>query len=362
MLCLLLAFSCSAAETADTLPKLLVRQLTAGYGVRGYANITATGVADWLNYVLPFTVTDIQIRAIGEKQGTVSQAIDDDDDWQVRFYAKNSEDAEVGTTWLYGNPDGICFQSELLPGTVLSIPVEGVHLLYQIMRGDFKELFFAFDPMNLLAPGSNGNTSAYTGIANLLGISEESWSEQWLPVLEKYFLHLDLWLMGYGNPDFVTGKSGGLSMTGTYTIPVSDLKKEAKYLIGQMIFDNDLQALLVPHVTMEQRITYLNPSMVYFYEACIDAIPLEGDIVLSREMSAMGDIVSTSVSLPLPALPDELIVPLGEAAGALFGLSYDDLFSGMNRITISQQESERHLILSGEARTIEIAYRSSGSI
>jgi len=354
LLCLMMAASTAFAETADTLQKLLVRQLTAGYGLRGYASITASGVADWLNYLLPFTVPDIQIRAIGEKQGTVSGTVNDDDDWQVRFFAKNGEGEEVGTTWLYGNPEGIYFQSELLPGKVLNIPVTNVHLLYQLMRGDLQNLFFSFDPMDLLAPGVNGNVSAYQGIANVLGVTADEWEDSWLPVLEKYFLHLDLWLMGYGDPDFITGETGGLTMTGTYTIPAADLKKEAKYLIGQMIYDNELQELLIPHVTMEQRITYLNPSMVYFYEACIDALPLEGDVVLSREMSAMGDIVSTSVSLPLPPLPEKIIAPIGEAVQALLELPYADLLSGMNRIVLSQKGGEKQLILSGTQRTVEL--------
>lgn len=355
LLCLMLALSSSAAETADTLQKLMVRQLTAGYGVRGYATLTANGVAEWLTYLLPLTATDIQIRGIGEKQGTVSQSIEDDDDWQVRFYAKNAEGDEVGTTWLYGNPDGVYIQSELLPETVLSIPVEGVHLLYQLMRGDYQQLFFAFDPMNLRAPGENGNASAYEGIANVMGIAEDEWNEKWMPVLEKYFLHLDLWLMAYGDPEFITSESGSLSMTGTYTIPAADFKKQAKYLIGQMIYDNQLQELLIPYVTMEQRITYLNPSMVYFYEACIDALPLEGDIVLSREMSAMGENVSTTIALPLPPLPEKLTAPVGDVVQNLLGVSYGNILSGMNRIAVTQQGSERIVILSGEQRSIEIA-------
>ena len=149
MLCFVLALPSAVAETADTLQKLLVRQLTAGYGLRGKLNITASGVADWLNYLLPFTATDIQIRAIGEKQGGASETISDDDDWQLRLYAKNSAGEEVGTTWLYGNPEGLYFQSELLPDTVLSYPIENIHLLYQLFRGEFNDLFFAFDPMHL---------------------------------------------------------------------------------------------------------------------------------------------------------------------------------------------------------------------
>lgn len=354
MLCLMLMIPAAIAETADTLPKLMMRQLTAGYGLRGYASITASGVAEWLNYLLPFTASDIQIRAIGEKQGDASAFVDDDDDWQIHFYAENSAEEEVASTWLFGDPNGVYLQSELLPDTTLSIPVEQVHLLYQLMRGEFDELFFAFDPMDLLAPAGNGNPSTYQAIADLLGIPADEWEAKWLPVLNKYLLQVDLWLAGYGDSSFMTSETGGLTMSGTYTIPAEHLKREAKYLIGQMLYDVELQNLLLPYVTMEQRVTYLNPNLVYYYEACIDALPLDGDIVLAREMSARGDIVSTTVSLPVPALPEKLSAPVNQAAAHLFGLSEQNILSGMNRVMLTQGDNEISLVISGTQRSIEL--------
>lgn len=354
VLCLMLFIPAAFAETADTLPKRFNRQLTGGNGVRGYMSITTSGVAEWLNMLLPFTATQIQIRGIGEKQGEMSESVMDDDDWQVRFYVKNDNDQEIGTTWLYGDPQGVYFRSELLPDTLLSVPVEQVNLLYQLLRGDYEKLFFAFDPMEMKVPGAQGNASAYEAVANLLGIPAEDWKESWLPVLEKYFLQLDLWLAGYGDPGFVTGETGALTMTATYEIPADELKAEAKYIIGQMLYDTELQNLLLPYVTLEQRMTYLNPGMVYFYEACIDALPLNGDIILSREMSALGEIVSAKVSLPVPALPEKIAAPVGKAAAALFGLPYEDLLDGVDRIEFTQNESVKGITLTGAKRSVLI--------
>jgi len=350
----MLLFSFAAAETADTLQKKFVRQLTAGYGVRGYASIRAFGAAEWLNMLLPFTATDVQIRAIGEMQRDMSENVMDDDDWQIRLFAENSDGQEVGTTWIFGDPAGMYFQSELLPGETLAVPVEQIHLLYQLFKGEYAEIFFAFDPYEMKAPGANGNVSAYGAVAELLGIEAEAWESEWFPVLEKYLLHLDLWLSSYGDPSFVTGESGSLTMEATYTIPAADLKAEAKYIIGQMLFDNDFQNLMLPYVTMEQRVTYLNPGMVYFYEACIDALPLEGDVVLSREMSSQGDIVSTKVVLPIPPLPETLTAPIDETVAKMLELPYDDLLSGMNLLTIIQAGGEKSLVLSGEKRMVEV--------
>ena len=355
VLCLMLCVPFALAETADTLPKRFARQLSGGNGVRGYVSITASGLADWLSALLPFTATDIQIRAIGEKQGEMSDEILDDDDWQVRFYAENSAKEEVGTTWLYGDPKGVYFQSELLPEAVLTVPVENIHLLYEIFRGEWSKLFFAFDPMDMKAPGVNGNASAYAAVAEMLGIPAQEWEEKWLPVLENYFLQLDLWLASYGDSTVVTGEeTGSLKMTATYTIPADALKAEAKYLIGQMLYDYELQNLLLPYVTMEQRVTYLNSSMVYFYEACIDALDLQGDINLSREMSALGEVVSTTVSLPVPALPETLTAPVEDAAAAILGLEEYPLLEGVNRVVMMQSGAEKSLTLSGEKRNISI--------
>ena len=354
MLCLMLAIPAALAETADTLPKRFARQLSGGNGARGYISVKASGVAEWLDLLMPFTATDIQVRAIGEKQGDLSESITDDDDWQVRFYTKDAAGKEVGTTWLFGDPNGMYLKSELLPDTLLSVPVEQVNLLYQIFKGEFNELFFAFDPMELTAPSANGNTPAYQAIANVLGIDEEAWTAEWLPVLEKYFQHLELWLVGYGESSILSEDAGKLTMSASYKIPADDFKTEAKYIIGQMMYDNELQELLIPHVTMEQRITYLNPQMVYFYHACIDAMQLDGDIEMSREMSALGEVVSTTISLPVPALPEKLTAPMNASMQKLLALPYGDLLDGAARLTLHQNGDAREMTVQGEKRTFTV--------
>ncbi len=354
VLCLMLAIPCALAETADTLPKLFVRQLTGGNGAYGYVRINASGVAEWLDTLLPFTAADIWLDAIGQMQGDMTDPVDDDDEWQVRFYVKDESKKETGDTWVYGDPKALYIQSELLPGTLLTVPVEKINLLYQLFKGEFSNLFFAFDPMDMKLPGENGNASAYQAVANVLGVPAEDWEEKWFPVLEKYFQHLDMWLAGYGDTGFAANESGANILSASYSIPVQDFKDEAKYLIGQMVYDNALQSLLLPHVTFEQQVTFLNPQMVYFYEACIDALELEGNILLSRDMSAMGEVVGTTVEVPLPKLPESLIAPMNEAAQKLLGLPYGDLLTGMNRLNITRNGKESRLVLNGSERSIDV--------
>lgn len=366
ILCLALALvlACSAAmaetaETANTLPKLFLRQLTGGNGLRGKVSLTASGVADWLNVLLPFTAADIQIHALGEKQGDLYAGTIADDDWQIKLYAENSDGQEVGTTWLYGDSQALYLSSELLPDTLLTLPVAQVNLLYQIFRGEYAELFFAFDPLSLTQPGANGNASAYEAIAGVLGVSEAVWTEKWQPVLEKYLLQLDQWLTGYGSPAFLTGDAGDVTVSATYTIPAEDMKAEAKTLVGQMLCDSDLQALLTAQVSPEVAAAYLDPSLLYFYEACIDALSLEGDIVLSRTLSASGETVHAMVGLPLPSLPASLTEPIGQLAASALDLPYTDLLDGMKRISFTQDGEEMTIALTGEKRSLTLTVAES---
>ena len=362
LLCLMLVAPAVTAETADTLQKLLVRQLTAGYGLRGNVKVTASGVAEWLEYVLPFTATEIQIRAIGQKQGGASAYVQDDDEWQARFYVKDNNGNETANSWLYGDPEGIYFQSELLPDTILSYPVKDVHLLYQLIRGDMQDLLFAFDPLKLTETGANGVPSSYHAIAEIIGVSQEDWAQNWLPVLEKYFVYLDLWLTGYGDPAYMTGTSAGSGTLSTsYIIPADELKEQAKHLIGQMLYDSALQELVSPLLTLDERVMYFNPSLVYVYEACIDALQLEGDIILSRELSARGETVGAMISLPLPELPEKVTAPVGALASAIFGLPYNDIMTGMKRIEIKQELDQRSLVITGDrcAITFEAVQNSN---
>lgn len=356
-LALLLTFSAAMAETADTantLPKKFLRQLTGGNGLRGKISLTASGVADWLNVLLPFTAADIQIHAIGEKQGDLYAETLTDDTWQIKLYAQNSAEQEVGTTWIYGDKSALYLSSALLPDTLLTLPVEQVNLLYQLFRGEYADLFFAFDPLGMTQPGANGNASAYEAIAKLMGVSEQVWTESWLPVLEKYFARLDQWLTAYGTPTFVTDEEGGVTVSVTYTIPADALKTEAKSIVGQMLFDSELQALLTAQVSPEVKDTYLNPSMAYYYEACIDALDMQGEVILTRALSAQGETVHAMVALPLPALPQTLTQPIGQLAADAFGLPYTDLLDGMTRISFTQDGGEMTIALTGTKRSLSL--------
>ena len=99
LLCLLLCCSIVQADESTTLPREFNAQfITGGNGLRGKISITASGTAEWLEFLQPFTAGDIQLRAIGMPQGKLSNMVSDDARWQVKLYTKNSTGGETGVT------------------------------------------------------------------------------------------------------------------------------------------------------------------------------------------------------------------------------------------------------------------------
>lgn len=355
-LCLLLCLTlfASAALAAEVSPTKKFRNqfITGGNGIKGTVSLTASGMADWLEYLLPFTASEMQVRIIGEAHGKYTETNPDDDDWQVQLYAEDAQGTPHANTYVYGDPNAIYISSELLPDAVLMLPAEDAHIPYGIVDGELASLFLALDPLGLLTAEQDGNTPVYSALANLSQINEEEWADQWVPVLEKYYTDMDMWLAAYGAAPVIGGSTGTMTMKSSYTIPGDDVKAKAKEIIGMMVYDYDLQALLDEHFSLAQKTMYLNPALVYFYEACIDALPLNGNIVLEREMTAMGETIGMSFSLPLPQMPDELTRPAGEFLANCFSLPYTDVLADIDRISFSQSGGDISISVSSPQRTI----------
>ena len=354
LLCLLLAAPAALAETYTPTELFRTQFITGGNGLRGTASITVAGVADWLELLMPFAGTKLQVRIIGERQGAMTAFVNDDDDWQVKLWAKDAAGNQRALTTLFGSPEGILLQTDLLPDTLLNLPVKGVNLPYQLAKGELANLLMGLDPMGLNAADNGGNTEAWSAMAELGGIGEDVWASDWAPVLAKYDTLMDMWLSAYATPTVVSGGTGSMALRTTYDIPVEDLREQAKYIIGLMVVDGELQTLMAPLMTPEQRSLYFNPAMLWFYEHCLDIVPLSGNILLEREMTIRGETSAMTISLPLPPLPAELTAPLGELAAALFGLPYADAFDGLDRISLREADGTLSISLSGAARTITL--------
>ena len=353
LMCLLMLVSGAAAEAGNSPTSVFRKQfIIGGFGFGGTVYVSASGVAPWLDVILPFTGAKLQLRAIGESQGELIGQVGGNDRWQAKMYTKDAQGEVQGLTYLYGDAQAMYLMSDLLPDVLLMAPVQDVHIPYQLVDQEYLNLLAAFDPMGLMVPRVDGNVQAYSALTELAQIPDEVWAKDWAPVLEKYYTEIDMWLAAYGAAPEVSGATGNLTMKNVYRIPAEDLKAEAKYLIGLMMYDYELQALLVPHFTDEQRALYLNPSLVYFYEYCIDMLPLTGSIYLEREVTAMGETIGTSISMPLPKLPEELTAPVNEKLAEVFALPYNDILSDVQSFSYQKAGGDVSISIASPSRTI----------
>ncbi|MBQ2954810.1 MAG: hypothetical protein IJE07_14865 [Clostridia bacterium] len=352
LLCLMLAAPAALAE--DYSPTRLFRQqfITGGNGLRGTVSVTASGVAEWLDLLLPFTAAKVQVRIIGEQQAGKSDLVPDDDDWQMKLWVKDAQGNQQGLTYVYGTPEGIFLSSELLPGEFLTLPVKNVNLPYQVSDGETLALLNAFNPLQLPDAAQSGNVTAWSALGELFAIDSADWAAEWTPVLTKYETLVDMWLADYATPTVVTGNGGRTTLRASYEIPAEALKAEAKYLLGLMMNDVELLTLAMPYLTDEQCSLYLNPAMLWFYEYCIDVAPLQGSILLERETTMLGETTAMNISLPLLSLPQELTAPLSAMLQQAFTLPYDDALAGVDRISIRQAGEELSISLSSPQYTV----------
>ena len=274
-LCLLLCltFACAAALAADdyTLPEKMSMQVKSGSGVKGAVSVAVAGGSEWLNVLLPFTGANLQIRYI-EANGQ----------FQGQLYALDDQEQQRALTQVYGDDTHLYLRSDLLPDKVFTLPFGGA-LMEQIFGSDGK------------------NPTFYTVVQELMSLSDEEWEKNWNPALAPYEAALEQWLMDYAaDPSISQTGDGASNMTLSYIIPGEALKLGMKDLISQVLRDEALTGLLKPILTKEQAAVYLNPSLEYYYDYIIDELPLDGELRMVRTLSTKGDLISSSLTLPLP--------------------------------------------------------------
>jgi len=288
-LCLMLAMMCLvttalAVELEYTLPEKFSQQVKFGSGVKGTATMSVSGGAQWLELLLPFTGTEMQIRAIQTKEGSHLSASQRAEgfEFQYQIYAEDAEGRQQALTQVYGDKENAYLRSELLPGTVLSFP-QGGRLMETLL-------------------GSEGeNPTIFSVIQAVANVDELLWRDAWLPALTPYESALEMWMDNYADEPTVLRKADGSStVLVRYEIPAAAVKAQMKAMMASLVQDQVLLSLLRPLMSVEQQAVYLNPALTYYYDVVIDALPLTGNVLLHRELSGLGEVLSTSVSLPLP--------------------------------------------------------------
>ena len=118
--------------------------------------------------------------------------------------------------------------------------------------------------------------------------------------LETYTTKIDLWIEAY-RQKAVLGKTadGTTTMQVDYQIPATAIKSQLKQLLMDLLADTQLLPIIkaaLPEAVAKQ---YLDPQMQAYYFYTVDELPLNGDLLISRTVSLMGETLALSMSLPL---------------------------------------------------------------
>ena len=273
-LCMALVFASATALAAEyTLAEKWQRQVAFGNGVKGTINLSVSGEAEWAQLLSPLNGAEIEVRAI-QKDGRK----------QYRLYAVKGEDL-VGLTRLFSQDNELYLVSDLLPDVILRLSTGG-------------------DLINLLTGGKQGDApNWYSAALSLMEIPETTWTEKWSPVLARYEKELELWLESFASAPSVKRDGDTATVLARYDIHAEGLKAQMKALWQEMLTDAELQELMQGQLTPEQQQAYLNPGLQGYYDGLIDGLKLGDGVVLEREMTTKGEVVASTVTLPLDRMP-----------------------------------------------------------
>lgn len=158
-------------------------------------------------------------------------------------------------------------------------------------------------------------------------------------VLEQMTLRMDLWIEGY-RQGAVLGKldDGSTIIDVNYVVSPANIKAQAKQMVFDALNDETVRSTLAACLEEEMAALMLNPEYQPYYFAAIDALPLSGDLTLSRSVDMKGETVSLHLSLPFY-----------DARGGAMTLRYDrergagDL---PDTNTLTMESGDRSVILS----------------
>ncbi|MBE5768039.1 MAG: hypothetical protein E7333_00410 [Clostridiales bacterium] len=268
----LMLLAAVASAQAITLPEKFSHQVELGSGVKGSFTLDVSGSASWLNVLLPFNGAELQLRYIAPLNANQD----------LQLYLEDEDGVQHGKMHLSLAEDYAAFTTELIPDTVLTLPM-GEKLAAQLSGKTPNKPAFFPALMEIVSAARMDTTGTLPDFS------------------ARYEAALEIWLADYAHePETIKDKNSDARLVLRHDIPAADLKDEIKILMGQLLKDDAFVAWLHQYMDADQAAVYLNPDLLYYYEALIDAMPLEGEILLTRRLTSMGDVLSTDLTLPLP--------------------------------------------------------------
>ena len=286
-------FSACTAESANALWVKMRRQLQVGSGLTG--SFVIHGNVDSERFPLLNTLkdTEFEIRSIRSGENLHAFIYQHGDNNSLK--ARNELFREDGTIYL---------RSDMLDAESYMLP-EMSH---------FADLF-------LHAKGEN--PSVFTDLLKILLTGKTETNESInTELLEK---QLGDWINLFPSDRTIQrGHDITPRLTQVYSIPVESMFKTVNDLIRLISRTESAMKVLKAYLNGDQISAYFNPDLAYYYEDAMNNLDLKGDIVYSRTVSTMGEVLMNSLTLPM-----------------------SEAKTGYSTLVISNDESRMSFVLSG---------------
>lgn len=260
--------TCQAASY--TLPEKMHNQLAIGSGLKGTFHVSAEGDKFDTPFLKAVTDADFSLRGITSGK-----------DLHYYLFQSDDTDQQTALSELYRKEGHYYFRSDMVQGKVLSFPTADLIL---------ESLF----------PSEGENPSPASFITKIFSVPENERSDKWEPVLNRYQNELEMWLADFTvQAEMVKLSTGFSALDFSYEIPVNEVSQRIVKLFAEFASDTEFSALLDSVMTAEEKKTYLNSNLLYFYQEALNSLDLNSPVRMNKRVSAMGEVLSFRLELPL---------------------------------------------------------------
>ena len=253
-----------------TLPEKLSNQLSIGSGLKGTFTITAEGDLAKEPFLKAIAGAEFSVR------GMVSEH-----DLHYYIFQADAAETQTGKTEL-NRKDGVYYlRSDMVQGTILTFPTWDRYL-------------------DSLLPAHGENPSFASALIEYLSQPQSDRESKWEPTWTRYERILEMWLADFTmQADVVKRNDGTTALNFSYEIPGEAIRNRIIALFDAFGSDPELLAQLDTVMTAEQKAVYANSQLGYYYSELLDKMDWSRSVKLNKQVSSLGEVYSSSLSLPL---------------------------------------------------------------
>lgn len=261
---LIISVISAASAAAYTLPEKMERQLQVGSGLKG-SFVVHTNADSGLNpLVHSFRNAEFEVRGI-QSEGNKHYYI----------YQQGENEAMNALTEYCTAGEKQYLRSDFLEGAGYLLP-DPDHLINKWLKseGENPSVF-----PDLLRTVLNGN-------------EEEN------PGTESLERQIETWISSFSTDSSLQTGDGLPRLTQTFRIPVSEMYNTITDIIRTISSSETYMGYFREILSKEQIDTYLNPDLGYFYIDAMNQLDMDGEILFSRTVSTLGELIQSSLVLP----------------------------------------------------------------